>query len=621
VAKKVTSSARPPARPVATGPLPLRRRPGLWVWVATAAAILAVAIAGVLLLPSWRQHRVATLIQSGLPARPARAIPAMLAARLTEAEAQTRAPATALAGLEELGRLYHASGYRSEAEVCWELLRQIQPREPRWCYYLADLRRASSDYDAMASLLERTTTLAPAYAPAWLRLADLQLKTGRLDDARQSYRRRLALLPDDCYASLGLVRVALQQGERAEAKQLAERLVTTTPDFSPGHNLYAEMLSADGDTAGAAKQRWQGRESGRFRDADDPWLDELTAWCFDYEQLCIRGTVDFQTKHGDLGKSCFERAIQLQPAAITAYELLGSLHLEQKDPAGARDIFEQGLKQAGDARPSALFFVHLSRAYRELKQPAEAVRVAREGLARAQPGEEVELYDALGTALGDLGEREAAVEALQAAVDHNPADSNANYNLAIALIALKRLGDAVDALHRSLKLRPTFPPSLALLAQIEIDSGRWQSAAQYLQPLYASHPEMPQAREMMAYWHLRAGSEAESKNDATEAERQYRAGVAIDPRQAELQAKLGTLCLLQGRFADALEPLEAFHRLQPENPQGSLFLGQAYAAAGRQQEARQILTEGIRIAERAGNATTARYCREVLNHLTPDAYP
>lgn len=583
-----------------------------WFAYATVAALL---IGGpIWIWPVWQNHQLVSHLGASIPARPeARNMPAMLVARLTAAEQQAQNSASAVKGVAELGRLYHASGYKPQAEVCWQLLRSAEPREGRWCYYLADLRRSASDYTGMTEWLQQTTQLAPEYAPAWLRLADLQFKSGQLADAEHNYQKRLSLLPNDPYATLGLVRIALQQGRRDQARTLVEQLVKTAPDFSPGHNLYAEMLTAAGDDDSAKKQRWLGRETGRFRDAADPWLDELVAWCFNYEQLCIRGTMDYQTNQGDRGKSCFERAIELQPNNPIAYDLLGSLYLEIKDPGKARDVLELGLKRAGATAPTALYYVRLSRAHRELKQPAEAARVAREGLARL--GEEFELYDALGTALGDLGERDAAVDALHAAVKLNPTDTNANYNLALALIATRKLDEAVAALHRSLQLRPTFPSSLALLAQIEIDSGRWASALQYLQPLYDSHPEMPQARQMMLAWHQQAGIEAENKKDLAAAERHYRAGLAIDGQHADLQERLGTIFLMNGRFADAVEPLEALHRLQPENPRACLFLGQAYAATGRMADAKKVLAEGVQVAERTGNKTTADYCREILQHL------
>ena len=613
MAEEMSRSKQPPKPSQSSGKAGLNRS-GWRGPLAVAALAILVTAAGVFLARAWRLHEAVARMRAGLPTPPAaKTLPAMFAARLAAATLKAKDPATTTEGTADLGRLYHASGFPGEAEVCWQLLRAAEPSEARWCYYLADLRRVASDYSGLAELLARTTELAPTYAPAWLQLADLQFKTGRIAEAELGYQKRLALLPADPYARLGLARVALQQGRRAPARELIELVVKETPEFSPGHNLYAEMLAADGDAKGADQQRWLGRETTRFREADSPWLDELGAWCFDYDQLCIRGTVDFQSKHGDRGKQFFERAIELRPDVLMAYSLLGSLYLQQKQPAEAREVLEEGLRRAGPGKPTVMYYIDLSRTYRELKQPAEAVKAARRGLD--QLGQEFELYDALGVSLGDSGDSKAAVEALRTAVALNQNDTNSNYNLAVALLAERQLDEAVAALQRSLILKPTFPASLALLAQIEIDSGRWESAARYLQPLYASHPEMPQARQLMAYWQLRAGMAAEKQKDLVSAEQHYREGVTIDRQHPDLQARLGTLCLIQGRFAEAIEPLEAYHRLQPDNAQSSLFLGQVYAAVGRTSEAKQVLTTGAEIAERAGNASTAQFCREILRQL------
>lgn len=600
-----------PATPAAAVHRPAHARKRVWV---IGGAFLALAAAGVVLVPAWRRHQLLVHIQAALPPPPPRStMPSMLADRLAQAQRRAKSGDGALAGLADLGRLYDASGYPQRAEACWRLLHLVQPRDARWCYYLGDLRRSAGDYAEATSLFAQTTRLAPNYAPAWLSLAEIELKTGRTAAAALDYRQCLKLAPGDPYARLGLARVALLQGRRDEAAAILARLGQDAPAFPDAHNLYAQILANEGKTTAAARQRRMGHQAGRFRAASDPWLDQLYAWCYDFDRLCIRGTVDFQTKYGDRGKALFKRAIRIEPRDLTGYELLGSLYLEEHEPARACKVFEEGLKRATKPRPTPMFYVYLSRAYRQMKEPAKAVQVARQGLAKT--GDAFELYDALGTALGDLGRHREAVQALQAAVARSPNDADANYNLALALIEVRRLGDAVAALHRSLTLKPTFASSLALLAQIEIDSGRWQSAEKYLRPLYEAHPDLPQARAMMAQWHLHAANEAQSRGDIVAAEKQFRDGLAIEPGNTDLLVGLGALYLTQHRFADALVPLETYHRLVPGDPRGDLYLAQACAATGRRTEARRLLTQGRRLATRAGDTTTARYCQQILDRL------
>jgi len=605
MAKKVRPSAEakspPPAGARAGHARGRARRPGFLIAL---VALGVAAGAGWW----WRHPSLAHRMQASLPAPPdLTGKPAMLAERLAKAEAGAISAGNPLAGVIELGRLYHANGFDQEAAACWRLLQAEQPQEARWPYYLADLQRLASDYAAMSALLVRTTELAPSYAPAWLRLAGLQFKTGQLKTAERNYQKRLELMPDDPYARLWLVRVALQGGRKADARRLIEQLVKASPDFSSGHNLYAEMLAADGDTVGAGRQRLLGRDAGRFREAEDPWLDELWAWCFDFERLCAQAALEFQNGRSDLAKSYYERAIQLRPGDITGYTLLGSLYLKLKDPARARDTLEGSLARLNGAKPSLDYYFHLSQSYQDLKQPAEMVRVAQEGLR--QFGDNLELYSLLGSGLGDLNRPDEALAAFQRALAINPNASNPNYNLGLVLLKIGRREDAIAAVKRSLILQPTFPDALALLGSLELEAGHPEQAEGYLRPLIESHPEI------MAASRLRAGEAAEARHDPVTAERHYREGVALDPKQAELQVHLGMLYLVQGRIAEARDSFEAYHRLQPKNPQSAMLLGQVCAMLGRTEEARRYLTEGAELADKAGNAEVANHCREILGQL------
>ncbi len=572
------------------------------------ALLSLIAVAGIAAWWQLQHHGLEKRIYSRLPTPPdLTGKPAVMIERFAHAQAHTNSLEDALTKVGELGRLYHANGFYPEAAACWRLLQTEQPGVARWDYYLADLERTNSNYPAMSADLIRTTDLAPDYAPAWLLLAGLQFKTGQLEEAERNYQKRLQLLPGDPYARLGLVRTALQKGHQSEARTMIEQLVKDAPRFSSGHNLYAEILAVAGDANGARQQRWLGQESGRFREAEDPWLDELHDWCYDFEQLCVLGTVKLQTGYTDRAKSYYERVIQLRPDVITGYALLSGIYRKLKEPAKARDTLEQSLPRLKDSTRSLAYYINLCQAYQDLKQPAEMARVAREGLREI--GQNVELYSFLGTALSDLGQTNEAVEAFHQALALNPNATNPNYNLGLVLLKLERKDDALAAFKKSLIQQPTFPDALAQLGRMEMEAGHAESASGYLQLLMEFHPNI------LSNSHWRAGQAAEAKKDFATAERHYREGVSLDPNHAELQASLGVLYLVQGRFNDALEPLETYHRLEPQNPQSCMFLAQIYAATGKIKEARLLLTEGVALAEKAGNSETTNNCREMLQGL------
>lgn len=553
-------------------------------------------------------------IAAALPAMPdLQGKPAQFADLLTRANALARSSRHRWEGVAELGRLYHANGYRAEAAACWRLLRTEQPGVARWPYYLASLRRIASDYPEMTALLRETVKSAPHYAPAWLQLAEQELKTGNADAAERDYRTRLKLMPGDAYARLGLARLAQRAGRHMEARGAIEELVRDVPEFPSSHNLYAEMLSADGDEPGAERERQRARAAGRFREADDPWLAELNAWCYDPKQLFVLATIEYQTNEGDRGLGYLERAVQVQPNDPTGYEMLGDLQLKLGNAAAARKALEQALALSSAVRPSPAIFGGLSQAYRALSQPEEALKAAQHGLAKS--GETPELYNACGAALADMGRHEDAIAAYRKAIAINPNDTEANFNLGASLLTLGRTKEAVAHLHQALVLQPQFPQALALLGRLEMDSGRLKEAAKYFRPLLESNPTLPQARKLMSIWHLHVGRSAEQDNDTANAERHYREGLALDPNEPELNTSLGTLYLIQHRFADALTPLEALYRARPDDPQSALFLGQVYAALGRIDDARRMLSAGADLADRAGRKDTASHCREILRQL------
>ena len=83
------------------------------------------------------------------------------------------------------------------------------------------------------------------------------------------------------------------------------------------------------------------------------------------------------------------------------------------------------------------------------------------------------------------------------------------------------------------------------------------------------------------------------------------------PVVADIRARFPDACI-DWLVEEAYAPLV---RLQPANPKSSLFLGQVYAQIGRVDEAIRLLMEGEQVAQRAGNATTAQYCREIRESL------
>jgi HemY protein len=512
-----------------------------------------------------------------------------------------------------LGRLYHANGFTREAGACWRILQREQPAAARWAYYLADVARADGDYEQAEHQLTKTTAHDPGYAPAWLRLAEMKFKSGRFAAAEQDYRRRLELVPGDPYAELGLARVAQQLNRPAETRQRLEQLIARDPKFGAAQNLYAELLAAAGQEDLADYHRWLGREAGRFREAEDPWLDELNRWCHDARQLCHLGTIAYQTGQGDRGRGYFERAIVAAPGDPLAYQLLGELLLSQGEIQAARDVLQRGIAQAQPAAPAPSHYLALSQAWEKLGAPDRAMQALTAGLGRHP--DSAELHHGLGVLLAQLGQKQDAIAAYRQALALNPALAEADFSLALALLESGRREEAVNALQHSLTAQPAFPKSRLLLGRLAMDAGRLNEAGDYLQPLLKANPGVPEIREIVAHWRLQAGLAAIAGADVPAGVAHFRAGLALQPDEPDLNANLGVQLLMTGKAGEAVPFLEKYRQLQPGDLRSGLFLGQAYAQARRSAEARTLLALTLRDAEDAGNAAVAAHCREVLAAL------
>ena len=573
-------------------------------------AFLIIGTGTMLIAFHWKQlHQ----IHQGIPAQPQLdRSPQAFHDALTHANHMARANSKtqALEGLEQLGKLYHSNGFYDEASQCWRTLCKIQPRSAMWYYYLADALRLAGDESSTGPLLKTCAALQPDYAPGWLKWGTFEFAAGRHESAETCFSKRLEIMPSDSYAAVGLARICLQQNKNDTAIQWLQKAITGKPDLPTSHNLLARLLAESGDEAGADQQRWLGTSAGRYREAPDPWLENLNDYCYDIDHLLMLGSVDYQTLYRDHGLRYFERALSLNPENPEALEALGRIYLDEKNFEKARIIFEKAILLP---EASATVYVRLSDALRQLERLPEALAVTQLGLGKKP--EDPDLQNAMGTIYDAMGRYQEAITAFQATMIDVEHSAEANLNIALVKEHQGKKEEAIEYLHRALAIRPQYPQAQAELGVLELDAWRLDSAATYILEFYNNYPGSMRARELMSQLSVRRAITAVREGNLTVAEQMCLDGLKINPQSSDLNSFLGVLYAQQKRFEDAVYLLELARQVKPADPRILMNLAQVYADQGNLANARWVLSDGERRLRESGDVVASSQLKRMLQQL------
>lgn len=406
---------------------------------------------------------------AAIPARPDLAKwPEEFRTRLSGAEARVSAPGIDTAALGELARLYHANGFLREAERAYRALLIFDPAEPRWPHLLAALLADYGRLDEALPLLEKTVSLAPAYAPARLRLADALVKVNRPEAAATAYRELLLAAPKNSHALLGLARLELDAGRLPMARVTLQEVTTATPEFSAAHSLLATVHERLGDAAAANAERALASDHGRFRPARDEWTEALIDYCYDVYRLQVIAA-------GRVGREALpvlERALALGPNNTGTHRQLGKISLGLGDLNRAREHLEKAIALEPREPAAYLDLVAVHRATKDLP---------------------------------------AGLRSLEAGLALCPPDAGLHYEYALALLATRRPDEAVLHLEKARRLSPEKPLAARDLVSTYFRLNREREAASVLEESLAQHPEFAPFLVMAARYRI-------MKNDVAAAE-------------------------------------------------------------------------------------------------------
>ena len=420
--------------------------------IAAAGLLLGVAVSPFTRVAAQRQLAPARANLRAVPLPPLDGLDAPVQDQLLSAPRGVEQVAARQAGSGELAsaygtlaQLFHAYELFDGAEPAYVNASRLAPSDGRWPHLLGYLYQHTGRLPEAAEKLATAQRLQPGRREASARLAEVYLGLNRLRESRELFVALLDVFP--AFAHNGLGELALRERRFDEAASHFRSALQRMPQANALHYSLGMAYRGLGrlDDARAELER---RGSRAIR-LGDPIVDALALLVRGERLLVIRGTRAFDA--GEFGEAAgwFEKAIADSPASAVAHLNLGLTFVQLAEYARATEHLEAALRLGhADDEPIVNVAIVLS----DRGRYGEAVALLDKAHARSPASVPTATTLArLLAAAPDPAVRNSA-RALELAMKVYEADSAPVHaeTVALALMALRRCGEALDWMRRAI---------------------------------------------------------------------------------------------------------------------------------------------------------------------------
>lgn len=493
----------------------------------------------------------------------------------------------AAAAIGRLGRHYHAYDLTTDAEICYREALRLEPG-PEWSYYLGFLDQVRGELESAAESYRRVLALAPADAPARLRLADVLAQLGRAEEAERLYSELIESGPAAA-AHRGLARLAAEAGRHREAIDHLESALESQPEATALHHPLAQAFRALGDEEGAMRHLERaGTGQVTFADPRVTALDRLAVGA---GVRLARGGVALAEGRLEVALAEYREAVAADPENPAARTNLALVLASQGERVEAREQLREALRLEPSNLQAGLSLANLLAADGELESAVEAF-----DRTLAEHPDHPGARRGRAAALMALGDGARALADLRAVVDDTPQDGVARLRLGSVL---QETGDQEGAERQyraalELDLGPTELAAAHLsLGNLSAERQALDAALGHYDAALELHPDLSQAIYNRAGVLARLGHYAE-------AAAAYRRLLELEPGPGAARFYLGDALLSSGQPAEAVAVFEAVGEGDPHYERARLGVAVGLKRMGRRAEALASLEESVEALPRDG---------------------
>ena len=386
------------------------------------------------------------------------------------------------------GMICEANGLVAPARDAYQHATSIDASDAKWWYRLAYVQARSGRIDEAIEQLRQAIERNPSYAPAHLRLGLWLLDRGDTDGAERAFARAGEIDSGGVSSAIGLARVHLQRQQNQQAAEVLERALAKTP----GDRYAMQVLGTAYRRLGRSDEADYALAVGMLGEPawPDPWTDEMLQYRRGFAVRLKDATQYFVAGQMPQAIALLQQLRQEKPDDIALLSHLGEVYVAARRTGEGVTILEQVV-----ARDPQRFEAYVNLASGYLNQEDL-------GRARAAVDRAIAINPMLGRAhttkgliLWRAGDERAAVDAFRTALGCDPRDVRAWVWKGMLEMNLARPADAFESFGRATRLDPTRVETWVGLANASMTLGRWDEAAAAVQHAGQLDPDAPGVKE------------------------------------------------------------------------------------------------------------------------------
>ena len=377
-----------------------------------------------------------------------------------------------------MGMLLHAFEQYESAELCYRRARILDPKRFQWAYYLGLTQAIDGKNAEAAAALRDAVGLDPGYLPGRLKLVEVLLTLGRLDESQTIGESIVKENPQFAPVHYWLGRVASAKKKEAASIEEYRKACQLWPSYGTAHFALALACQRSGAAAEARQHMaaYQKYKADGDPQPEDPLLESVRSLDNSALAHLMKG-VDLENA-GQLNEAIaeHEQAVKQDPKLAQAHANLIALY----GRVGRAESAEREYRATVEINPNlpqshydyGVFLVNQQR----FREAEAAFRKALESSPKY-----AEAHSNLGAMLEREGRAEEAVQHYRAAIENKPNFRMAHFQLGRLLLAKKRTSEAIAELSQTLIPEDADTPRFLYgLGVAYAEAGDYANAERYL---------------------------------------------------------------------------------------------------------------------------------------------